>query len=97
MYQAYENAVGKVNKYLIENHFSVSVMYSHLNCYRSFKQYLEENRLPYSHGEAIKWLNSNRPGWKHSKFKTARLSLFRLNDVLRNGCITTEIISGWRN
>jgi len=90
MYQAYENAVGKVNKYLIENHFSVSVMYSHLNCYRLFKQYLEENRLPYSHGEAIKWLNSNRPGWKHSKFKTARLSLFRLNDLMRNGCITTD-------
>jgi len=90
MYQAYENAVGKINKYLIENHFSVSVMYSHLNCYRLFKQYLEENRLPYSHGEATKWLNSNRPGWKHSKFKTARLSLFRLNDVMRNGCITTD-------
>lgn len=58
--------------------------------YRSFKRYLEERQLRYSHGEAVKWLNSNRPCWKHSKFKTSRFSLFRLNDVMRTGCITTD-------
>lgn len=31
MYQDYDNAVGKVNKYLTKNHFSISVIYSNLN------------------------------------------------------------------
>ncbi|ACV63057.1 integrase family protein [Desulfofarcimen acetoxidans DSM 771] len=90
MYQDYNNAVGKVNKYLIENHFSMSVIYGHLHCYRSFKQYLEEKQISYSPEEALKWLNNNKPGWKRSKFKMSRLSLFRLNDVMRNGCISTD-------
>ena len=90
MYQDYDTAVGKVIKYLTENHYSMSVIYGHLNCYRSFKQYLEEKQLPYSHGEAERWLNSKRAGWKHPKFKISRLSLFRLDNVMRNGCITTD-------
>lgn len=90
MYQDYDNAVGVVNKYLIENRFSTPVIYGHLHCYRWFKQHLEEKQLPYSHEEAEKWLNNNRPGWKHSKFKMSRLSLFRLNDVMKNGDITTD-------
>ena len=90
MYQDYDNAVGKVNKYLTENHFLISVIYSHLNCYRSFKQYLEEKNVPYSHDEAIIWLKSNKQIWKHSKFKMSRLSLFQFDDVMRNGCITTN-------
>ena len=32
----------------------------------------------------------NRPKWQHSKYKTFRISLFRLNDVAKNGCITTK-------
>lgn len=90
MYQDYDNAVGKANKYLTENHFSISVIYSHLNCYRSFKQYLEEKYVPYSHDEAIMWLKSNKTIWKHSKFKMFRLSLFQIDDIIRNGCITAD-------
>ena len=90
MYQNYDNAVSKVTKYLTENHFSMSVIYSHLNCYRSFKQYLNEKQLYYSHDSVVKWLISSRPSWKHSKFKMFRLSLFRLNDIMINDCITTD-------
>jgi len=88
MYQDYDHAVGEVTKYFTQNHFSSSVVYSHLNCYRSFKQYLEKNQLPYSHEIAMEWLNSNRPKWKHPRFKASRIALFRINDVLQNGYIT---------
>ncbi|EQB89771.1 integrase [Clostridium punense] len=90
MYQDYDNAVSEVKKYLAENYFSNSVIYSHLHCYRSFRQYLEENRIPYSHEEAVKWLNSNKLRWKHSKYKMFRLSHFQLNDVTENGCISNN-------
>ena len=68
MYQDYDNAVDKINNHLIKNHYSKAVIYNHLNCYRSFKQYLELKKFPYSHSMALKWLNGNRPKWKHSKF-----------------------------
>ncbi len=90
MYQNYDNAVDKINKYLVKNLFSNSVIYNHLNCYRSFKQYLEVKQLPYSHGVALKWLNDNRPKWQHPKFKVFRLSLSQVNDIIQNGCITTN-------
>ena len=90
MYQKYDNAVDKINKHLITNHFSNSVIYNHLYCYHSFKQYLEVSQVPYSHGAALKWLNDNRPKWHHPKFKACRLSLFQVNDVIQNGCITTN-------
>lgn len=90
MYQNYDKAVDKINKHLIKSHFSKSVIYNHLNCYRSFKQYLEVEQLPYSHGVALKWLNDNRAKWQHPKFKPFRLSLFQINDVIQNGCITTN-------
>lgn len=90
MYQNYDNAVGKVNKYLTENQLSSSVIYKHSNCYCTFKDYLEEKQLHYSHEEAVKWLNNNKPKWQHSKFKAFRLSLFRLNDVMKNDFITTD-------
>lgn len=90
MYQNYDKAVGKINKHLIKNHFSKSVIYNHLNCYRSFKQYLEVEQLPYSHGVALKWLNDNRAKWQHPKFKAFRLSLFQINDIIQNGCITAN-------
>lgn len=90
MYQDYDKAVSDVKKHLTENHFSNSVIYSHLHCYRSFKQYLLENHLPYTQEEAVKWLNCNTPSWKHSKFKTSRLSLFRINDIMINGHLTTH-------
>ena len=75
MYQNYDKAVDKINKHLIKNHFSKSVIYNHLNCYRSFKQYLKVEQLQYSHGVALKWLNDNRPKCQHPKFKAFRLSL----------------------
>lgn len=90
MYQNYDNAVDKINKHLIKNHFSTSVIYNHLNCYRSFKQYLKVEQLPYSHGVALKWLNDNRSKWLHPKFKAFRLALFQINDIIQNGCITTN-------
>jgi integrase len=90
MYQNYDKAVDKINKHLIKNHFSKSVIYNHLNCFRSFKQYLEKKQLRYSHRVAVKWLNNNRPRWQHSKFKAFRLSLFQVNDIILNGCITTN-------
>lgn len=90
MYQNYDKAVDKTNKHLIKNHFSKSVIYNHLNCYRSFKQYLEVEQLPYSHGVALKWLSDNRAKWQHPKFKAFRLSLFQINDIIQNGCITTN-------
>lgn len=90
MYQDYDNAVSEVKKYLAENYFSNSVIYSHLHCYRSFRKYLEENHIPYCHEEAVKWLNSNKLSSKHSKYKMFRLSLFQLNDVTKNGCISNN-------
>ena len=90
MYQNYDSAVSEIKKYLTENHFSNSVIYSHLHCYRSFKQYLEEKQLLYTHEEAVKWLNLIRPIWKHSKFKMFRLSLFQLNDIIINDSINTD-------
>lgn len=89
-YQEYDAAVSKVNRYLIENKYSPSVISSHMQCYRVFKQHLEEKEVPYSHQEGLTWLTINRPKWQHSKYKTFRISLFRLNDVAKNGCITTK-------
>lgn len=90
MYQDYDHAVGEVTKYFTQNQVSNSVVYSHLNCYRSFKQYLEKTQLPYSHETAIEWLDSSRSNWKHPKFKTSRIALFRINDVMQNGYITEK-------
>ncbi|MCB2354401.1 tyrosine-type recombinase/integrase [Clostridium estertheticum] len=90
MYQNYDIGVNKIKKYLGENYFSNSVIYSHLHCYRSFKQYLVEKQLIYTHEEALKWLNLIRSSWKHSKFKMFRLSLFHLNDIIINDSIHTD-------
>lgn len=92
MYQNYDKAVDKINKHLIKNHYSKSVIYNHLNCYRSFKQYLEVEQLPYSHAVALKWMNDNRPKWQHPKFKAFRLSLFQINDMIQSGNITNRYV-----
>ena len=91
MYKDYDKTVSTVYEYLTKNHYSQSVIYSHLNCYRSFKKHLAEKSLHYSHEEALKWLYNNRPKWHHPKFKVSRLSLFRLNDVIKNGFIIETV------
>ncbi len=92
MYQEYDKAVCKVIEHLTKNHFSMSVIYNHLNCYRTFKQHLTENQLSYSHYEATKWLQIKSSIWKHPKYKSARLSLFQLDDLIKNGAISNKYI-----
>ncbi len=90
MYQEYDEAVEKIIEDLKRNQFSLSVIYKHQNCYRSFKQYLTESHLSYSHDEAMKWLQSKGSVWNHPKYKVARLSLFQLDDLIKNGCISNS-------
>jgi site-specific recombinase XerD len=92
MYLEYDEAVKKVIDHLTKTQFSMSVIYSHLNCYRTFKQYLLEKQLSYSHGEAMNWLQINSTVWKHPKYKSARLSLFQLDDLIKSGSISNNYV-----
>jgi len=92
MYQDYDEAVDKVIDYLTQNQFSMSVIYNHLYCYRTFKQHLVQKQLFYSQDEATKWLQINSTDWKHPKYKSARLSLFQVDDLIRNGSISGSYV-----
>lgn len=92
MYREYDEAVEKVIDHLTKNQFSMSVIYSHLYCYRTFKQYLVEKQLSYSHDEAMKWLRIISTIWKHPKYKSARLSLYQLDDLIKNGSIFNNYV-----
>ena len=92
MYQEYDESVEKIIDYLTKDQFSMSVIYNHLNCYLTFKQHLLEKKLPYSHDEAMNWLQINSTIWKHPKYKPARLSLFQIDDLMKNGCISNSYI-----
>ena len=82
----------KLLSILEKNQFSVSVIYKHLNCYRTFKQYLAEKQLSYSHDEATKWLQINSTVWNHPRYKSARLSLYQLDDLIKNGSIFNNYV-----
>ena len=92
MYQEYDEAVKKVIDHLTKKQFSMSVIYNHLYCYRTFKQHLVEKQLLYSHDEAMNWLQINITIWKHPKYKAARLSLFQLTDLIKNGSISNSYV-----
>ena len=55
--------------------------------YNALRLYLQNKSIPYSHEEALKWIDENRNKWTRSKFMQSRRAVFELNDVMTTGKI----------
>ena len=74
-----------VIEYLTENNYASSVVYMNKRCFRLFKEYMTEKKAEYSQGLTIRWLaEDNIRNLCSTIFRSYRLALFRLNDVLEN-------------
>ena len=55
--------------------------------FNELRRYLQENSIPYSHEEALKWISDNKDSWSKNKFMYCRRAVFELNDMMTTGKI----------
>ncbi len=88
MCQQYDKAVQTVLDYLVKQGFSRTTREDFYRATGEFREYLEEERLEYSHTGAQSWVNTLKPSLPRRKFLYFRRSLALVEDAARNGSVT---------
>ena len=88
MCQQYDKAVQTVLDYLVKQGFSRTTRDDFYRATREFREYLEEERLEYSHTGAQSWVNTLKPSLPRKAFLSIRRSLALVDEAARNGSVT---------
>lgn len=59
-------------------------------CYKRLREYLSYKGAEYSHSLAIEWLETERSRWPAYCYSTYRTALYRLNEMVNTGCLSTS-------
>jgi len=89
MYQQYDRAVQTIFNYLIEQGYSKTPRKDFRRATRELRKYLGENSLKYSQSVAKAWIETLKPSLPRTRFLSFRRSLALIDDVIRNGIVTT--------
>lgn len=88
MCQQYDKAVQTVLDYLVKQGFSRTTRDDFYRATGEFREYLEEERLEYSHTGAQSWVNTLKPSLPRKAFLSIRRSLALVDEAARNGSVT---------
>lgn len=58
---------------------------------KEFKEYMEDNGLPYSLELAQQWIRDSKEHWNIYKYESSRKAMSVLADIIENGCVTTSL------